>query len=213
MIILGLTGSIGMGKSTTTALFADHGAVVWNADDAVHALYAPGGAAVEPIGAAFPGVIVDGTVDRTRLAETLGRDDQAFKRLEAIVHPLVAAGRQTDLEAARAAGLKLAVLDIPLLFETGGDRAVDAVVVVSADAETQRRRVLARPGMTVERFEAILARQTPDREKRRRADFVVDTGQGLDAARDQVAEIVGTVLSPGWKRRDRTLSPTDERPH
>jgi dephospho-CoA kinase len=213
VILLGLTGSIGMGKSTTTAMFAEHGAVIWNADDAVHALYATGGAAVEAIGEAFPGVVVDGAVDRTRLAEALGRDDTAFKRLETIVHPLVAAGRMADLEAARAAGVKLAVLDIPLLFETGGDRAVDAVVVVTADAETQRRRVLARPGMTIERFEAILARQMPDAEKRRRADFVIDTGRGLDAARARVAEIVGMVLAPGWKRPVQTLSPTDERPH
>lgn len=213
MILLGLTGSIGMGKSTTTAMFADHGAVVWNADDAVHALYAAGGAAVGPIGEAFPGVIVDRAVDRTRLAEALGRDDTAFKRLEAIVHPLVAAGRQSDLDAARAAGVKLAVLDIPLLFETGGDAAVDAVVVVSADAETQRRRVLARPGMTAERFEAILARQTPDHEKRRRADFVIDTGRGLDVTRARVAEIVGIILAPGWKRPVRTLPPAVEAPH
>lgn len=213
MIILGLTGSIGMGKSTTTAMFADHGAVVWNADDAVHALYAAGGAAVDPIGEAFPGVVVDGAVDRTLLAEALGRDDQAFKRLEAIVHPLVASGRLDDLAAARAAGVKLAVLDIPLLFETGGDATVDAVVVVSADPETQRRRVLARPGMTAERFEAILARQIPDHEKRRRADFVIDTGRGLDAARARVAEIVGMVLAPGWKRPVRSLSPSGERPH
>ena len=213
MILLGLTGSIGMGKSTTTAMFAEHGAVVWNADDAVHALYATGGAAVEPIAEAFPRAVVDGAVDRTRLAEALGRDDTAFKRLEAIVHPLVAAGRMADLETARAAGVKLAVLDIPLLFETGGDRAVDAVVVITADAETQRRRVLSRPGMTIERFEAILARQMPDAEKRRRADFVIDTGRGLDAARDRVAEIVGMVLTPGWKRPVRTLSPADERPH
>ncbi len=213
MILLGLTGSIGMGKSTTTAMFAEHGAVVWNADDAVHALYAAGGAAVEPIGEAFPGVIVKGAVDRGRLAEALGRDDTAFKRLETIVHPLVAAGRIADLEAARAAGVKLAVLDIPLLFETGGDRAVDAVVVVSADAETQRRRVLARPGMTTERFETILARQTPDHEKRRRADFVVDTGRGLDVTRARVAEIVGMVLSPSWKRPVRTLPEAPEAPH
>ena len=213
MILLGLTGSIGMGKSTTAAMFAEHGAVVWNADDAVHALYSAGGAAVEAIGAAFPGVIVDGAVDRTRLAEALGRDETAFKRLEAIVHPLVAAGRAADLETARATGVKLAVLDIPLLFETGGDKAVDAVVVVSADPETQKRRVLARPGMTAERFEAILARQTPDYEKRRRADFVIDTGRGLEAARARVAEIVGMVLSPGWKRPVRSLSGADETPH
>jgi len=213
VILLGLTGSIGMGKSTTTAMFAEHGALVWNADGAVHALYSVGGAAVEPIGEAFPGVVVDGAVDRTRLAEALGRDDQAFKRLEAIVHPLVASGRLADLEAARTAGVKLAVLDIPLLFETGGDRAVDAVVVVTADAETQRRRVLSRPGMTIERFEAILARQMPDHEKRRRADFVIDTGRGLDAARARVAEIVGMVLAPGWKRPVLTLSEAPEAPH
>ena len=213
MILLGLTGSIGMGKSTTTAMFAEHGALIWNADDAVHALYARGGAAVEPVGEAFPGVVVDGAVDRGRLAEALGRDETAFRRLETLVHPLVAAGRMTDLEAARAAGVKLAVLDIPLLFETGGDRAVDAVVVVSADAATQRRRVLARPGMTVERFEAILARQMPDGEKRRRADFVIDTGRGLDAARTRVAEIVGIVLAPDWKPPRRTLSGAAETPH
>ncbi len=213
MILLGLTGSIGMGKSTTTAMFADLGAVVWNADDAVHALYAPGGAAVEPIGEAFPGVVVDGAVDRTRLAEALGRDDTAFRRLEMIVHPLVAAGRLADLEEARAAGVTLAVLDIPLLFETGGDRGVDAVVVVTADARIQRQRVLARPGMTVERFEAILSRQMPDAEKRRHADFVIDTGRGLEAARTQVAEIVGMVLSPGWKRPARRLSEAPETSH
>ncbi len=213
MILLGLTGSIGMGKSTTTAMFAEHGALVWNADDAVHALYAPGGAAVASVGEAFPGVIVAGAVDRMRLAEALGRDETAFRRLEAIVHPLVTAGRSADLEAARAAGVRLAVLDIPLLFETGGDRGVDAVVVVTADVETQRRRVLARPGMTPERFEAILARQTPDAEKRRRADFVIDTGHGLERARARVAEIVGMVLAPGWKPRVRTLSEPDEASH
>ncbi|WP_313453009.1 dephospho-CoA kinase [Brevundimonas sp.] len=208
MIVLGLTGSIGMGKSTTTAMFADLGAVIWNADDAVHRLYAPGGAAVEPVGRAFPGVVADGAVDRTRLAEALGRDDDAFRRLETIVHPLVAEGRLADLEAARRAGVRLAVLDIPLLFETGGDRAVDAVVVVTADAAVQAERVLARPGMTRERFEAILARQLPDAEKRARADFVVDTGRGLEAARTQVETIVATVLDPDWsppRRRRRSV--------
>jgi dephospho-CoA kinase len=213
MILLGLTGSIGMGKSTTTAMFADHGALIWNADEAVHQLYAPGGAAVEPIGEAFPGVVVDGAVDRTRLAEVLGRDDQAFRRLEAIVHPLVARGRLADLAAAEARGVKLAVLDIPLLFETGGDAAVDAVVVVSAPPQVQAERVLARPGMTRERFEAILARQLPDAEKRARADFVVETGRGLKPARAAVAEIVGTVLSPEWVSPRRALSPTPERLH
>lgn len=198
MIIVGLTGSIGMGKSTTSAMFEAEGGVVWNADEAVHRLYAVGGAAVEPVGEAFPGVVVDGAVDRALLAEALGRDDTAFKRLEHIVHPLVAQGRGADLDAARARGVKLAVLDIPLLFEGGGDRAMDAVVVVSAEAEMQRQRVLARPGMTADRFDAILERQTPDAEKRRRADFVVETGHGLEAARSQVREIVETILSPGW---------------
>lgn len=198
MIILGLTGSIGMGKSTTGRMFADEGALLWDADAAVHRLYARGGAAVEPLSEAFPGVVVDGAVDRARLAEALGRDETAFKRLEAIVHPLVAQDRAEDLAAARAEGVRLAVLDIPLLFETGGDAFVDAVVVVTADPEVQAARVLARPGMTRDRFEAILARQTPDAEKRRRADFLVNTGRGLDAAREQVAQIVGTVLSPDW---------------
>jgi dephospho-CoA kinase len=198
VIILGLTGSIGMGKSTTGRMFADEGALLWDADAAVHRLYARGGAAVEPLSEAFPGVVVDGAVDRARLAEALGRDETAFKRLEAIVHPLVAQDRAEDLAAARAEGVRLAVLDIPLLFETGGDAFVDAVVVVTADPEVQAARVLARPGMTRDRFEAILARQTPDAEKRRRADFLVDTGRGLDAAREQVAQIVGTVLSPDW---------------
>ncbi|ALJ07482.1 dephospho-CoA kinase [Brevundimonas sp. DS20] len=216
MILLGLTGSIGMGKSTTTAMFADLGAVVWNADDAVHRLYAPGGAAVEPVGAAFPGVVVDGAVDRARLAEALGRDETAFRRLEAIVHPLVAQGRAGDLAAARAMGVRLAVLDIPLLFETGGDAHVDAVVVVTADPEVQAERVLARPGMTRDRFEAVLARQLPDAEKRARADFVIDTGHGLEPARAEVAAVVQTVLDPAWispRRRAGALSPSDERGH
>ena len=216
MILLGLTGSIGMGKSTTTAMFADLGAVVWNADDAVHRLYAPGGAAVEPVGAAFPGVVVDGAVDRVRLAEALGRDETAFRRLEAIVHPLVAQGRAGALAAARAMGVRLAVLDIPLLFETGGDAHVDAVVVVTADPEVQAERVLARPGMTRDRFEAVLARQLPDAEKRARADFVIDTGHGLEPARAEVAAVVQTVLDPAWispRRRAGALSPSDERGH
>ncbi len=210
MITLGLTGSIGMGKSTTTAMFADHGALIWNADDAVHALYARGGAAVGPVGEAFPGVVIDGAVDRTRLAEALGQDGEAFRRLEAIVHPLVIRGRLDDLAAAEARGIRLAVLDIPLLFETGGDAAVDAVVVVTAPAEVQAARVLARPGMTPERFEAILARQLPDAEKRRRADFLVDTGKGLEAARARVEEIVGMVLAKGWTPPRRGLPKVDE---
>ncbi|MEJ6789403.1 dephospho-CoA kinase [Brevundimonas sp. BR2-1] len=213
MIVLGLTGSIGMGKSTTAAMFAEAGALVWNADEAVHQLYARGGAAVEPVGEAFPGVVVDGAVDRTKLAEALGRDDQAFRRLETIVHPLVMAHRLEDLAAAEARGVRLAVLDIPLLFETGGDAAVDAVVVATAPAEVQAARVLARPGMTRERFEAILTRQTPDAEKRRRADFVVDTGEGLEAARARVNEIVGMVLAEGWSPPRRSLPERAEPPH
>ncbi|MDP3802857.1 dephospho-CoA kinase [Brevundimonas sp.] len=213
MIVLGLTGSIGMGKSTTAAMFADEGALVWNADAAVHRLYAPGGAAVGPVGAAFPGVVVDGAVDRGRLAEVLARDPEGFRRLEAIVHPLVLQGRLDDLAAAGARGVRLAVLDIPLLFETGGDAAVDAVVVATAPAAIQAARVLARPGMTRERFEAILARQLPDAEKRRRADFVVDTGEGLDAARARVKEIVGMVLAEGWSPPRRGLPKAGEPPH
>ena len=213
MIVLGLTGSIGMGKSTTTAMFADAGALIWNADDAVHRLYAKGGAAVGPVAEAFPGVVADGAIDRTRLAKALGSDGAAFRRLEAIVHPLVLKGRLEDLAAADARGVKLAVLDIPLLFETGGDAAVDAVVVVTAPAAVQAERVLARPGMTRERFDAILARQLPDAEKRRRADFVIDTSVGLEAARARVAEIVGMVLAEGWSPPRRGLPKADEPPH
>jgi dephospho-CoA kinase len=194
-------------------MFADEGALIWNADEAVHRLYASGGAAVAPIAEAFPGVVVDGAVDRDRLAAALGRDEAAFRRLESIVHPLVVRGRLEDLAAAGARGVKLAVLDIPLLFETGGDAAVDAVVVVTAPPEVQAARVLARPGMTRERFEAILARQLPDAEKRRRADFIVETGQGLEAARTRVREIVGTVLAPDWIPPRRRLSPGAEASH
>lgn len=213
MIVLGLTGSIGMGKSTTARMFAEEGALVWDADAAVHRLYAPGGAAVAPLGQAFPGVVVDGAIDRARLAESLGRDETAFRRLEAIVHPLVAADRAEALKAAADAGVRLAVVDIPLLFETGGDAGVDAVVVVTADADVQAERVLARPGMTRDRLDAILARQTPDAEKRARADFLVDTGRGLEAARDEVRAIVGTVLSPSWTPPRGALSQKGEARH
>lgn len=198
MILIGLTGSIGMGKSTTSGFFADAGAMIWDADEAVHRLYGKGGAAVAPIAEAFEGVVVDGVVNRPLLAAALGRDDQAFKKLEAIVHPLVAMDRANKLSDAREAGVKLAVLDIPLLFETGGDAYVDAVVVVSAPEHIQRQRVLSREGATVERFEAILARQLPDAEKRARADFVIDTGSGFDVARAQVMKVVETVLDPAW---------------
>lgn len=198
MKVLGLTGSIGMGKSTTAGLFAEAGCPVWDADAAVHRLYGPGGAAVAPVAAAFPGVEVDGAIDRPRLAAALAADPGGFARLERIVHPLVAADRAAALARAAAMGASVAVADIPLLFETGAEGQVDAVVVVTAPPEVQAERVLARPGMTPERFAALLARQTPDAEKRRRADFVVDTGQGLAAARAAVAAILETVRDPAW---------------
>ncbi len=190
MITLGLTGSIGMGKSTTAALFAEAGAAVYDADAAVHALYRKGGAAVDPVGALFPEAIVDGAVDRTRLGARVQGDPAALAALEAVVHPLARAEEQRFRAAARAAGRLVAVLDIPLLLETGGERRVDVVVVVSAAADVQRARVLARPGMTEQRFAMILGRQMPDAEKRRRAHFVVDTGRGLAAARRSVADII-----------------------
>jgi len=180
LIVLGLTGSIGMGKSTTAAMFRTRGVPVFDADAAVHALYA--GALAVAVEAAFPGTTVDGVVDRAALGRRVLGDRDALRRLEAIVHPAVRAAERTFLETARADGAAVAVLDIPLLYETGRERDVDRVVVVSADAATQRARVLARPGMTGEKFEAILARQLPDAEKRRRADHVIDTGGGLAAA-------------------------------
>jgi dephospho-CoA kinase len=189
MILVGLTGSIGMGKTTTARLFAEEGAAVHDSDAAVHDLYAAGGAAVAAVDALFPGVVQAGAVDRRRLAERVVNDPQA-KRLEAAIHPLVAAHRDDFLAGARAAGAKIVVLDIPLLFETGADRLVDKVVVVSAPLSVQRDRVMARPGMTEAKFAAILARQTPDAEKRARADFVIDTGSGIEAARAQVRDVL-----------------------
>jgi dephospho-CoA kinase len=203
MILLGLTGSIGMGKSTTAALFQAEGAPVYDADDAVHALYAAGGAAAPLVAAAFPGVLTEGAVDRARLGARVLNDPEALKRLEAIVHPLVGAQRQAFFNEVSAAGETVVVLDVPLLFETGGDKAMDAVAVVSAPAEVQRQRVLARPGMTVEKFDAILDRQTPDADKRARADFVIDTGGGLEAARAQVHAVLAALADPSW-RSNRT---------
>lgn len=201
MIILGLTGGIGMGKSTTADFFREEGAVVWDADAAVHRLYAEGGSAVEAVAEAFGReVVVGGAVDRPRLAAVLGSDASKFDRLNAIVHPLVLQDRMAALEAARTAETRLFVVDIPLLFETGADAHVDATVVVSAPADVQRQRVLARPGMTPERLEAIVDRQMSDAEKRARADFVVDTSEGLDAARARVRQIVAIVLDPSWRR-------------
>jgi dephospho-CoA kinase len=199
MILLGLTGSIGMGKSTTAALFADEGIPVYDADAAVHELYGPGGAAVEPVGAAFPGVLENGAVHRGRLGERVLNDPEALKRLEGIVHPLVGAHRQEFFTRATAAGAWVVVLDVPLLFETGGDKAMGAVAVVAAPEAVQRQRVLARSGMSPEKLDAILKRQTPDAEKRARADFVIDTGQGLEAARAQVKMILKTLADPAWR--------------
>lgn len=197
--ILGLTGSIGMGKSTTAGLFRAHGIPVHDADACVHRLYAAGGAAVAAVAAAFPGVLgAEGGIDRARLREAvLGQPDR-IARLEAIVHPLVRAEEVAFLEGARAAARALAVLDVPLLYETGGEARCDAVVVVSAPEDVQRARVLARPGMTEAAFAAILAKQMPDAEKRRRARFVVDTGRGLPAADEQVRAIIA-VLGPGGR--------------
>ena len=193
MFILGLTGSVGMGKSVTARFFAEAGVPVHDADAAVHRLYE--GQAVPAIEAAFPGTITDGKVDRTMLSARVLGDAAALKRLEAIVHPLVQESERRLLADAERRDEKVAVLDIPLLFETGGDRRVDAVVVVSAPTEVQRARVLERPGMTVEKLEAILAKQMPDAEKRRRADFVVDTSRGFDAAREQVRAILTAVAT------------------
>nr|WP_295466361.1 dephospho-CoA kinase [Mesorhizobium sp.] len=188
MIVVGLTGSIGMGKSTTAKMFAEAGVPVHDSDEAVHRLYS--GAAVPLVEAAFPGVTIDGRIDRNLLGQLVIGNSDAIRKLEGIVHPLVRADADAFLARNRAAGAKLAVLDIPLLFETGGRDRVDKVVVVSAPADIQRARVLARPGMTLEKFEAILARQVPDAEKRRLADFVVDTGAGMEAARHSVKQII-----------------------
>lgn len=189
---LGLTGSIGMGKTTTAAMFAERGFPVWDADQAVHRLYARGGAAVGPVSAAFPRALKDGAIDREALKSALGDDPAALSRLEAIVHPLVARDRADFLDRHRDSAL--IVFDIPLMFEGGSDSAMDGVAVVSTDADTQAARVLARPGMTPQMFQMILSRQMPDAEKRARADWVIPTGS-LDAARDAVERIIEEVTS------------------
>lgn len=186
MIVVGLTGSIGMGKTATAQMFAKAGAPVFDADAVVHALYAKGGAAVARIAEAFPDAIVEGAVDRARLGAQVRGDGEAFARLEAIVHPLVAAARRRFLRRARRRGEPVAILDVPLLFETGGDRNVDHIIVVSAPEAVQRARVLARTGMTEANFAAIAARQTPDAEKRARADDIIDTSAGFDEAQRAV---------------------------
>jgi len=191
MFILGLTGSLGMGKSTTAKFFADEGVPVHDADAAVHALYE--GEAVPLIEAAFPGTTDGSKVNRDKLAGQVLGHPEALKRLEAIAHPLVAAARDRFLAEAEKRGARIALLDIPLLYETGGEKLCDAVVVVSAPSEVQRQRAFERPGMTEEKFAAILAKQMPDAEKRARADFVVDTSRGFEAARAQVREILARV--------------------
>lgn len=197
MIILGLTGSIGMGKSTTARLFAEEGVPVHDADAAVHALYE--GEAVPLVESVFPGTTRDGKVDRVLLAKAVVGNVDAMRRLEAIVHPLVAKSRDRFLDEARRNGAPVVVLDIPLLFETGGDKLVDAVVVVSAAPEIQRERVMERPGMTADKYEALLAKQMPDSEKRGRADYIVDSGHGIEPARAQVREILAKVATMASK--------------
>ena len=193
MIKVGLTGSIGMGKSTTAAMFADAGCPIYDADAEVRKLYARGGAAVGPVEAAFPGVTVDGGIDRQRLSKYVLGDPEALKRLNAVVWPLVGAARAGFIKHAEDIGAPVVVFDIPLLYETGGENSVDVVVVVSAPADVQRARVLARPGMTAQKLDAILAAQAPDQEKRAKADFVIDTGAGLDAARVRVDDIIAAL--------------------
>jgi dephospho-CoA kinase len=188
MRVLGLTGSIGMGKSTTAKLFAEAGVPVYDADATVHMIYE--GEAAPAIEAAFPGSTVDGKVDRNKLSAQLVQDPAAIRRLEQIVHPMLRAYHQKFLEDAERSGAPVVVVDVPLLFETGGEKRVDAVVVVTTDPDIQRQRVLARDNMTSEMLDAILARQLPDPEKRRRADFVVDTSHGLDPVRGRIQEIL-----------------------
>ena len=198
MLILGLTGSIGMGKSSTAKLFMEAGVPVYDADAAVHKIYE--GEAAPAIEAAFPGTTVDGKVDRARLSARVVHDQAAIKQLEQIVHPMLGASRQKFLEEAERSGAPVVVMDIPLLFETGGEKRVDAVVVVSTDAATQRERILARGTMTSEALDGILARQLPDAEKRKRADFVVDTSHGLDPVRTAIRDILAEVVKMPQRR-------------
>lgn len=197
MIRIGLTGSIGMGKSTALKMFADLGAAVWDADAAVHRMYGEGGAAVAPIEAAFPGVVENGAVDRAALAKIVLGDPKKLKKLETIVHPLVGADQAAFMGEAAAANAQAVVLDIPLLFENNSEALFDAVVVVSAPAHVQRERVLARPGMTAEKLAAILAQQTPDAEKRARADHVVSSDQPLEMMAAEIAKVYEQILDAG----------------
>ena len=190
MIVLGLTGSIGMGKSTTAAMFAEAGVPVWDADAVVHRLYGPGGAGVEAIAAIAPDAVGLDGVDRTKLRAAILEDTGLLKQIEAVIHPLVGADRARFIAAARERGEALVLCDIPLLFEGGNEHYLDKVVVVTAPADVQRDRVLARPGMTEEAFQAILAKQVPDAVKREKADYIIDTSLGMDAAQARVKEII-----------------------
>ena len=198
MLILGLTGSIGMGKSTTAKLFAEAGVPVYDADASVHKIYE--GEAAPAIEAAFPGTTVGGKVDRAKLSAKVVHDQAAIKRLEQIVHPMLGASRKKFFADAEAANAAVVVLDIPLLFETGGETRVDAVVVVSTSPELQRERVLARGTMDAAKLDSIIARQVPDAEKRKRADFVVDTSHGLDPVRAQIKDILTAVVKMPQRR-------------
>ena len=198
MIILGLTGSIGMGKSATAKLFAEAGVPVYDADAAVHRLYE--GEAAAAIEAAFPGTTVEGKVDRARLSSRVVHDPAAMKRLEGIVHPMLGASRQGFLDDAERSGAPVAVVDVPLLYETGGEKRVDAVVVVTTTPEIQRERILGRENMSNEKLDAILARQLPDREKRARADFIVDTSHGLDPVRARIRDILDQAVKMPQRR-------------
>ena len=198
MRIVGLTGSIGMGKSTTAKLFAETGVPVYDADAAVHKIYE--GEAAPAIEAAFPGTTVEGRVDRAKLSAKVVHDPAAIKQLEQIVHPMLGASRKKFLDDAERAGAPVVVMDIPLLFETGGEKRVDAVVVVTTSPESQRERILARGTMTSEALDAILARQLPDAEKRERADFVVDTSHGLDPVRTRLRDILAEVVKMPQRR-------------
>jgi dephospho-CoA kinase len=199
MIILGLTGSIGMGKSTTAKLFAEAGVPVYDADATVHMIYQ--GEAAPAIEAAFPGTTVGGKVDRTKLSGQVVHDAAAMKRLEQIVHPMLRAYHQKFIDDAEQSGAAVAVVDVPLLFETGGEKRVDAVVVVTTSPDIQRQRILARDNMTSEKLDAILARQLPDAEKRQRADFIVDTSHGLEPVRARIRDIL---IEAGKMPRRRT---------
>jgi dephospho-CoA kinase len=198
MIILGLTGSIGMGKSTTAKLFAEAGVPVYDADATVHMIYQ--GEAAPVIEAAFPGTTAGGKVDRAKLSARVVQDPAAIRRLEQIVHPMLRTYHQKFLSDAEQSGAPVAVVDVPLLFETGGEKRVDAVVVVTATPEIQRQRVLARDSMTKENLDAILARQLPDAEKRKRADFVVDTSHGLDPVRARIRDILDQAVKMPRRR-------------